>query len=183
MSKLFTVTLLSAALSINLMGCTTNISPDVTQANSANSVQTAIPGTIVSEHAVTVKGDNMIGTLSGAALGGVGASAIGGSSRAHIMTGIAGALLGGAAGNAIEDKITTQKGIEYVVRLDNAASNTTTINRVGRHAARTTITSNNNGNRYVNVIQGQGAEQLSVGQRVMVAGVGSKHVTIISTIE
>ena len=183
MKKLFITTLLTAAMCINVTGCATNISPDVAQASDANQMQSAIPGTIISKHAVTVKEKNMLGTVSGAALGGIGASTIGGSNQAHLAAGIAGALLGGAAGNAIESKITTQKGIEYAVKLDQAESGTTTINRTGSYASRTRISSHSAGNRYVNVVQGEGSEVLNVGQRVMVAGVGGKHVTIISTIE
>ena len=183
MKKLFVTTLLTAAMCINVTGCATNISPDTVQASDANQMQSAIPGTIVSKRAVTVKDKNILGTVSGAALGGVAASTIGGSDKAHLASGIAGALLGGYAGNKIEDKITTQKGIEYVVKLDQAVSGTTNINRTGSYASKTSISSRSASNRYVNVVQGEGAELLNVGQRVMVAGVGGKHVTIISTIE
>ncbi len=183
MSKLFTATLLTAALSLILTGCASNISPDEMQSSDANSMQTALPGVIVSKYAVTVKEKNAIGTIGGAALGGIGASAIGGSDRAHLMTGIAGALIGGAAGNAIESKMTTQKGVEYVIRLDKNDGNTTTINQTGDYASRTTISSHSSSNRYVNVTQGQGQQILSVGQHVLVAGVGSKHTTIISIMD
>lgn len=176
-------TLLATAISLTITGCTPNISPDVTQASNANTMQTAIPGTIVAKHTVTVKGDNTIGTVAGGALGAIGGSAVGGSTRAHLISGIVGAGLGAAAGNVIQDKITTQKGIEYVIRLDTMVSGTTNINRTGRYASQTTISRHSNGAQYVNVVQGQGSEQLTVGQRVMVAGVGSKHVTIISTTE
>lgn len=121
----------------------------------------------------------MIGTISGAVLGGIGGSTIGGSKTAHMAAAGAGALLGGAAGNAIEDKMTTQKGIEYVIRLDQEECGTTTINRTGSYASNTTLSGNSSKNRYVNVIQGQGQQVLSVGDHVMVNGVGGKHVTII----
>lgn len=176
-------TLLVTALSLTIMGCTPNISPDVTQASNANTMQTAIPGTIIAKHMVTVKGDNTIGTVAGGALGAIGGSAIGGSTRANLIAGIAGAGLGAAAGNVIQNKMTTQKGIEYVIRLDTMVSGTTNINRTGSYASQTTISRHSNGAQYINVVQGQGSERLTVGQRVMVAGVGSKHVTIISTLE
>lgn len=177
------LTLLATTLSFAVMGCTPNISPDVTQASNANTMHTAIPGTIMSEHVVTVKGNNTIGTVAGGALGAIGGSAVGGGARMHLISGIVGAGLGAAAGNAIQDKMTTQKGIEYVIRLDTIVSGPTCINRNGSYASKTNISRHSIGGPYVNVIQGRGSEQLAVGQRVMVAGVGSKHVTIISTIE
>lgn len=181
--KHFYPTLLATTISFAVMGCTPNISPDVTQASNANTMQTAIPGTIVSEHVITVKGNNTLGTVAGGALGAISGSAVGGSTRAHLISGIVGASLGAAAGNVIEDKITKQKGIEYVIRLDTMVSGIKNINSMGNYASQTTISRHSNGAQYVNVVQGQGSEQLAVGQRVMVAGVGSNHVTIISTLE
>lgn len=171
-----------AVLGLGLNGCTPNISPDVMQSSDANQVQTALEGVIVSKRIVTVKGDNMLGTLAGAGLGAVAGSAVGGGDRMHLLMGMTGALAGGAAGNAIENKMTTQQGIEYVIRLAKQDSGETTINRQGYRASKTTISSQSSANRYVNVVQGSGAQILNVGQKVLVAGVGSDHAHIISTL-
>lgn len=182
MKKQALTALMAAVMAFSTTACTPNISPDVTQSSDANQVQTAVEGVIVSKRVVTVKGDNMVGTIAGAALGAIAGSAVGGGSRVPAMAAIGGGLLGGAAGNAIESKMTTQQGIEYVIRLTQQDSNTVTINRQGYNAARTTVSSRSAANRYVTVVQGQGSQALPVGQRVLVAGVGTNHAHILSTL-
>ncbi len=116
------------------------------------------------------------------------------------ITGTAGAVGGGAAGNMIEDKLTTQQGIEYMVKLTQEEGPTTTISSNGSNSTtnttgttttgttksknngNTTISSKSAANRYVSVIQGQGSQVLQVGQKVLVAGVNSGHAHIISTL-
>ena len=77
-------------------------------------------GSVVSVRPVRINGgDNApVGTLAGAAVGGLLGSTIGhgsGSAAAAIL----GAVGGGLAGNALEHNATTQNGEEVVVRLDN----------------------------------------------------------------
>ena len=182
MKKFVLSSVMLAVVSVGISACTPNISPDVVQASDANEVQTALEGTIVSKRVVTVKGDNMLGTLAGAGLGAVAGAGVGGTDQMHLLMGMTGALAGGAAGHAIEDKLTTQEGIEYVVRLAKQDSGEMTINRQGYHATKTTVSSQSSSNRYVNVVQGKGAQVLNVGQKVLVAGVGTNHAHIISTL-
>jgi outer membrane lipoprotein SlyB len=200
MKKKLLMNAVAVMVSLGLSACAPNISPDVVSASNANEVQTAVEGIIVSKRVVTVKGDsNMVGTLAGAVIGAVAGSAVGGGNMRYI-TGTAGAVGGGAAGNAIEDKLTTQQGIEYVIKLaqqdgssttitttgHNSGSNTdgtkTTETSKGQNSSSTTISSKSAANRYVNVIQGQGSQVLQVGQKVLVAGVNSGHAHIISTL-
>jgi outer membrane lipoprotein SlyB len=202
MKKKILVGAVAVALSFGLSACAPNISPDVVSASNANEVQTAVEGVVVSKRVVTVKGDsNMIGTLAGAGLGALAGSAIGGG-RMRYATGLAGAVGGGVAGNAIEDKLTTQQGIEYVVKLTQEEGPTTTIATNGRdnsaatisgksaanlsandhYNASTTISRKSAANRYINIVQGQGQQVLQVGQKVLVAGVNSGHAHIISTL-
>lgn len=182
MKKHALTVLMAGVMALSTTACTPNISPDVTQASNANEMQTAVEGVIVSKRVVSVKGDNMVGTIAGAALGAIAGSAVGGGSRVPAMAAIGGGLLGGAAGNAIESKMTTQQGIEYVIRLARQEGDTLTINRQGYNAARTTVSSHSASNRYVTVVQGQGSQALPVGQRVLVAGAGTKNAHIISTL-
>lgn len=182
MKKSSVVSVLMTAAMLTLTGCTPNISPDVVQADNANEMQTAVEGVIVSKRVVTVKGNNMIGTLAGAGLGAIAGSAVGGGSRVPAMAAIAGGLAGGAIGNAVEDKMTTQQGIEYVIRLAQTDSDTVTVQRQGYHAATTKISAKSAANRYVTVVQGAGSQALPVGQKVLVAGAGTDHAHIISTL-
>ena len=171
------------ALALSLSACASNISPDTVTASDANDVQTAVEGVIVSKRNVTVKEDsNMVGTLAGAGIGAVAGSAIGGGNMRYI-TGIAGAVAGGAAGNAIEDKMTTQQGIEYIVKLAQQDSGTTTVQTTGKSTTTTTVASKSAKDRFVTVVQGQGQQALNVGQKVLIAGVDGGHARILSTIQ
>ncbi len=190
MKKKLLTSAIVVTLSLGLSACAPNISPDVVSASNANEAQTAVEGVIVSKRVVTVKGDsNMIGTLAGAGLGALAGSAVGGGNMRY-ATGLVGAVAGGAAGNAIEDKLTTQQGIEYVVKLAQQDSGTTTITTKGQSTSTTTTKNNSTttigsksaANRYINIVQGQGQQVLQVGQKVLVAGVDSGHAHIISTL-
>lgn len=200
MKKNLFVSALVVALSVGLTACAPNISPDVVSASDSNEVQTAVEGVIVSKRNVTVKGDsNLLGTGIGAVAGGIAGSTIG-AGRGEMLATLGGAVLGGAAGNYAQDKLTTQQGIEYVVKLTqeegpsttistNGGSSSTTTNGTkttgttsGKNNTTTTISSKSAANRYVNVIQGQGSQVLQVGQKVLVAGVNSGHAHIISTL-
>ncbi|MCB1808896.1 MAG: hypothetical protein KDJ99_28215, partial [Candidatus Competibacteraceae bacterium] len=59
-----------------------------------------------------------LGGASGAALGGLAASNIGGG-RGQVAATIGGALIGGVAGAAAEEAMTRQPGLEIIVRLDS----------------------------------------------------------------
>ncbi len=181
--KILLSCILMALVSGGLSACAPNISPDTVQASDAGEIQTAVEGVIVSKRGVTVKGDNTLGTLAGAGLGGIAGSMVGGNDTMHLLMGVTGALAGGAAGNAISNKMTTQQGIEYMIRLAKQDSGTTTINRQGFRAQTVTISSQSAANRYVSVIQSQGAQELMVGQHVLVAGIGGSHPHIISVLQ
>ena len=62
--------------------------------------------------------DSGVGTVGGAALGGLAGSAIG-QGNGNVAAVIAGAILGGVAGNAIERDANRRNGVEVTVRLDN----------------------------------------------------------------
>lgn len=136
-----------------IAGCTPNISPDVDQAGNANQVSNTVKGTIVAVRPIKVKGDadNKVGALAGAVAGGAGGSAIGGGDRMHIIGAVGGALLGGLAGNMAQDKLSTQTGYEYIVKLTNGQLKT--------------------------VVQSGGNAYLSVGQKVYV--IMGQHARVI----
>jgi outer membrane lipoprotein SlyB len=76
-------------------------------------------GTIVGSRPVQVTGTNTgIGTLGGAAAGGIAGSFIGGDWRSNALAGIGGAIVGGLAGSAIERGVTSGTAIEFIVRED-----------------------------------------------------------------
>lgn len=108
------------ALSL-LTGCTASLSPDVYTTRSAEQIHRVEKGVITSRRAVKVTGNNDdlgVGAITGGTLGAVAGSQIGGGSGS-LAAGIGGALLGGLAGNQIQQGLSTQTGIEYIVKLRN----------------------------------------------------------------
>jgi outer membrane lipoprotein SlyB len=79
-------------------------------------------GTILSMRPVTVQGPNTgVGTLGGAAVGGVAGSFIGGRDpRANILGAVAGAIVGGVAGTVAERGLSTGNAVEFIIQEDGA---------------------------------------------------------------
>lgn len=105
-------------MALMMVACTQNISPDSYSVDSVGSVTHSVPGTIVSFRPVNVEGTNQAGGLVGTLAGGVAGSAIGGNSRANALGAIGGAVIGALAGSAIEKGVTSQSGIEYIVKTE-----------------------------------------------------------------
>lgn len=103
-----------------LTGCARNMGAAVYTSSSA--VGKVLEGTVLSAQAITIKDndklqDNGMGMLAGGATGAIAGSAIGkgkGSTLGAVGVGIAGAALGAF----IQDKLSTQQGMQYVVRID-----------------------------------------------------------------
>ncbi len=102
-----------------LIGCTSTLSPDVYSTENAGQVQRVIKGVVVGRRFVTVSDtstDIGVGSVAGGALGAIAGSEIG-QGRGSLAAGIGGALLGGIVGNQAQKRLTSQTGIEYVVKL------------------------------------------------------------------
>ena len=78
-------------------------------------------GVIVAMRAVTVQNNNGpgVGTLAGAAAGGIAGSFIGGGARSNLLGAIGGAVIGGVAGSAIESGVSQGQAVEFIIREDN----------------------------------------------------------------
>lgn len=78
-------------------------------------------GVILSMRGVMVQnnGGGGIGTLAGAAAGGVAGSFIGGGARANVLGAIGGAVLGGVVGSAIENGASQSQAVEFIIREDS----------------------------------------------------------------
>ena len=103
-----------------LTGCAPSLSPDVYTTSGAWQVHHIVKGVVTSSRVVKVTGNGElgIGGVAGGALGAITGSEIG-SGRGSLVGGIGGALLGGLAGNQIQKGLSTQTGVEYVVKLRN----------------------------------------------------------------
>jgi outer membrane lipoprotein SlyB len=109
--------------SLTITGCAYNSSSsDVYSASQAQREATVRFGTIESVRGVKISSNNGqpsgLGALGGGALGAVAGSAIGGG-KGSIATAIIGGIAGAVAGNAVENGVAVQNGVEITVRLDN----------------------------------------------------------------
>ena len=111
--------LITGAFLIGLSACPASLSGSAYTRSQARSLQTVEIGTVDSVRQVLIEGTKSnVGTATGAALGGIAASNIGGG-RGQVAASIGGALIGGLAGAAAEEAITRQPGLEIIVRLDS----------------------------------------------------------------
>jgi len=110
-----------AVLVATAAGCA-SVGPNDYSRSEARVVQTVAYGTVESVRAARLTEDKpIVGTLAGAALGGLLGNSIGhGGGRAAAT--VIGAVGGGIAGNAIERRATAQDGQEIVIRLDNGTT-------------------------------------------------------------
>ncbi|MET3120111.1 outer membrane lipoprotein SlyB [Undibacterium sp. GrIS 1.8] len=77
-------------------------------------------GVVESVREVTIdKGQSGVGTVAGAAVGGIAAGSSIGKGNGSIAAGILGAVAGGMIGQAVEGNMNKSKGFEITVRLDN----------------------------------------------------------------
>ena len=76
-------------------------------------------GVIVSMRPVTIQSQSGVGTLGGAAAGGVAGSFIGGDPRVNILGAIGGAIIGGLAGTAVDRSVNTGEAMEFIIREDD----------------------------------------------------------------
>lgn len=116
MNKMFFSLAFSTLL---LAGCASNINSDHYTTSATGKVSTVSQCTVLSMRYVGVSDNSGAGTMIGGIAGGVAGSTIGGGSTAHTLGAVGGALLGGLVGSAAEQGLSSQTGIEYVLKLDN----------------------------------------------------------------
>jgi len=93
--------------------------PNTVNAYDAQRMSTVVDATVLSVRPVTLQGrDTGVGTVSGAVIGGIAGSNVGGPRTGGIV-GIAGAVVGGLIGNAVERDATQQQGLEILLQLKN----------------------------------------------------------------
>lgn len=139
-----------ALAGMTLAGCANNstLSGDVYSASEAKQVQSVTYGTLVGVRSVQIQGgedSNVIGAIGGAVLGGFLGNTVGGGSGRSLAT-AAGAVAGGVAGSNVEGAVNRTQGVELEVRKDDGNT--------------------------IMVVQKQGNNRFSVGQRVALASNG-----------
>ncbi len=114
--------LLVAMMGSTLAGCVNDsLSGDVYSSSQAKQVQYVTYGTLVSVRPVQIQGDdgnNVIGSIGGAVLGGFLGNTIGrGAGRSLATAG--GAVAGGLAGNALTNGMNKANGVQLQIRKDD----------------------------------------------------------------
>lgn len=139
-------------IGMTLAGCssTDTLSGDVYSASEAKQVQSLSYGTLVSVRPIKIQGgdgNNVIGAIGGAVLGGFLGNTVGGGTGQNLAT-AGGAVLGGVAGQGVEGALNRTDGVELEIRKDDGNS--------------------------ILVVQKQATSRYSVGQRVAIATNGSQ---------
>lgn len=107
-------------IALLLSACADNINSDHYTTSATGKVSTVAQCTVLSVRPVSVdSGDTSAGTVLGGIAGGVAGSTIGHGRSANTLGAIGGALLGGLVGSATQKGLSSQKGLEYIVKLDN----------------------------------------------------------------
>lgn len=100
-------------------GCAGSRAGNVYSRDQARTAQTVTWGTVQAVRAVRIEGTrSQVGTASGAVVGGLAGSTVGGGTGRAIAT-VGGAVLGGVVGAAAEEGITRTSGVEVTVAMDN----------------------------------------------------------------
>ncbi|MEO6927650.1 MAG: glycine zipper 2TM domain-containing protein [Casimicrobiaceae bacterium] len=111
---------IALAATLALAACAPAQRSDVYQYRQGMRAQTVEMGVIESVRYVQLSArDTGVGTIGGAAIGGIAGSTLGGGGRANAAGAIAGAIIGGVVGNAVENNANQRNGIEVTVRLDS----------------------------------------------------------------
>lgn len=105
-----------------LAGCARDLSSKTYTSDST--LNLTLQGKIISANPVVVKNsdlleDNVGGIASGAALGGIGGSAIG-QGKGNMGMVAAGVIAGGLVGGAVGGQLGKANGIEYIVKVDRS---------------------------------------------------------------
>jgi outer membrane lipoprotein SlyB len=101
-----------------LSGCGPSYSPDTYAANAVQQANKVEQGVVVGVRNVAVSAAGTVGTITGAAAGGIAGSQVG-AGPVSAFTSLGGALVGGIAGSAVEHGTDDTTAFEYIVRKAN----------------------------------------------------------------
>ncbi len=118
--KYMTTILAVAAIATVLAGCAApGMGGGAYSREQARREQTVRMGHVESVREVKLEGTRTgVGPAAGAVAGGIAGSSIG-QGRGAALGAVAGAVIGGIAGQAAEQSLTTKRGVEVTVKLDN----------------------------------------------------------------
>jgi outer membrane lipoprotein SlyB len=114
---IFRFLILSMVLA-GLSACGPSYSPDTYASNAAQQANKVEQGVIVGVRDVAVSAAGTVGTVTGAAAGGIAGSTVGVGSVSAFSS-LGGALVGGIGGSAVEHVTSDTTAFEYIVRKPN----------------------------------------------------------------
>ncbi len=107
------------ASSLTIAGCASSQGANEYSRGQVGQISRVDEGVIISSRAVTIQGgEGSLGTATGAVIGGVAGSQVGGGQDERIIAGVIGAVAGGIIGQQVDKGASKQAGYEYKVRLD-----------------------------------------------------------------
>lgn len=108
-------------ISLLLGACASSNSGGVYSRDDARRVQTVKTGIVESVRQVKLEGTKTpIGTVAGAAIGGIAGSSVG-QGKGSAIAAVIGAVVGGLAGSAAEEGLTRKDALEITVKIDGGA--------------------------------------------------------------
>lgn len=110
--------LLAATILVALPSCGPTYSPDTYASNAAQQAAKVDQGVVVGVRTVAVSAAGTVGTVTGAAAGGIAGSQIA-AGPVNAFTALGGSLVGGIAGSTVEHVTADTIAFEYIVRKSN----------------------------------------------------------------
>ena len=108
------------ALTLALTGCATGVGAGDYSRSEAGVPSRVEYGVVEGSRAITFEGrEPWLGGATGAAIGGIAGSQIGGGDDERAIAGVAGAVVGGIIGSQVERTATRKSGIAYLIRKEN----------------------------------------------------------------
>jgi outer membrane lipoprotein SlyB len=107
-----------AVVVTGLSGCGPSYSPDTYASNAAQQANKVEQGVVVGVRGVGVSAAGTVGSVTGAAAGGIAGSQLG-VGPVSAFSALGGSLVGGIGGSAVEHVTADTKAFEYIVRKPN----------------------------------------------------------------
>ncbi len=114
------IIIVAAVVGLSACASTPSTSNSVYRPYQTQNEQSIRMGSVESVREVVIdKGQSGVGTVAGAALGGIAAGSNIGGGNGAIAAGLVGAVVGGLVGQKVESNMNRSRGLEITVRLDN----------------------------------------------------------------
>ena len=119
--KVFLLVISCSLLLLN--ACAPKLGGNDYEVSGVGEISTTSKGVIMAARTVKLRPDDShkagLGTAAGGVSGVLLGSTVGGGHKMPLVAAVVGGLAGGAAGHAIEGKLTEQDGTEYQIKLEN----------------------------------------------------------------